>query len=670
MKRKRIISTILAGLMLFCFVGCQDKGGSSNKPTNDGTNNNTTTITKPVGTLPDRDNVYIEGMLHKVNVTPSNRVFTENKKTEYKFVLGDRTGAILTAASFILSHVREATGATIEYAEAGTMWSTSAKYIVLGDKAMYEAAGLTVPNDDIGPVGYYIKSAGDSVFIMAKNKEGYQLASIAFLREVLGYDMLSSDTVVYEKDGKTLPNMDIVERPDYDVRVFSNGGMSQGTAYGMGYTEDYGMIGVGGSMVHNSFKYLPPDKYLADHEDWYSEVLASGKEELRQICYTAHGNEDSYEEMQETILDKMMECIIAEPDKTVISFTQQDVNGHCKCDACEELLDVYGVYSALILMFCNDLSEKLEVRLEKLAEETNTEKRDITLCFFAYHFSEAPPVVKNDKGEYEPINGLRCNDNVAVFIASIETYYYYSFWEEKNTLYAENMRKWTVLTDTILLWLYQLNAIEYLYPYDTWRTQIENYRFGKTVGAYYMFNQGQKNVTNYTGFTKLKEYIDAKALFDVNVKYNDVLDKYFKYYFRDAEKPMRQFFDEMQAWLVYLETEYYNELTGYIRDPIGQSRFWPQRMIEHWLELIDDAYASIEKYKKLDPDLYDSLHEHILLESIFPRYVMCTLHTGSMSADKLKEMRKRFYLDASELNITNVHEHLSLSGTYESWGVI
>ena len=77
----------------------------------------------------------------------------------------------------------------------------------------------------------------------------------------------------------------------------------------------------------------------------------------------------------------MMECIIADPDKTVISFTQQDVNAHCKCDACMELVEEYGVYSAILIMFCNDLAEKLDVELEKLAEETGTEKREIKLCF-------------------------------------------------------------------------------------------------------------------------------------------------------------------------------------------------------------------------------------------------------------------------------------------------
>ena len=661
MKGKKIISVMLAGLMLFSAVGCNDSN----------TNKDETNTTKPVGTVQDRDNVYVEGMLHKVNVTPSNKVFAENKKSEYKFVLGNESNAIITASNFIFTHVREATGVSLDYAEAGVTWSASAKYIVLGDSEMYKAAGLTVPTDDLGPVGYYIKTAGNSVFIMAKNKEGYQLASIAFLRALLGYDMIAGDTVIYEKDGKTLPNMDIVERPDYDVRVVTNGGISQNTAYGMGYSADRGMISVGGAFVHNSFNYLPPATYLESNPEWYSDVLLSANnQDYRQICYTAHGNEESYDLMQDTIIDVMMDAIIADPDKTVVSFTQQDVNAYCKCESCLEAMKPYGAYSALMIMFCNDLADKLDVALTQYAETTGEEKRDIQICFFAYHFSEAPPVTKNAKGEYEPINGLRCNENVAVFIASIETKYYYSFYDEVNEVYAENMYGWMAITDTILLWLYQTNFGEYLYPYNTWNTQIENYRFGKTVGARYMFSQGQANHPNSTGFTKLKEYIDSKALLDVNVQYDELVDRYFKYYFMDAEKPMRQFFDELQAYMTYLETEYSTELTGYIRDSIAQSKYWSPRTIQHWLELIDEAYAAIEKYKSTDVNLYNRLHEHIMLEAMFPRYVMCTLHTGFMSAEALKQMRQDFYMDATTLRITNVREVDTLSGIYQTWGVI
>ena len=148
MKMKNIISTMLAGCMAFALVACNASNNSTDNSSNE------TNTTKPVGTVQDRDNVYVEGMLHKVNVTPSDRVFTANKKTDYKLVLADESTAIVTASNFIFTHVREATGASLGYAEEDATWSNTEKYIVIGDKEMYEAAGLTVPSEDIGSVGY------------------------------------------------------------------------------------------------------------------------------------------------------------------------------------------------------------------------------------------------------------------------------------------------------------------------------------------------------------------------------------------------------------------------------------------------------------------------------------------------------------------------------------
>lgn len=662
MKIQKAISVLLAGLMLFGLAGCNKNQEESS--------GGATQNTQPVGTVGDYNNDYVEGTLHKVNVTPSDRVFTANKRSDYKVVIGTAGSGIAKAAEFIVGHVELATGAEITYAEEGAAWADSAKYIVIGDAAMYAQAGLTVPTDNIGPVGYYIKTAGNSVFLMAKNAEGYQMAAIAFLREVLGYDMISADTVVYEKDGKTLPNMDIVERPDFDTRAVSNI-MTEGAKYGMGYSADRGMITVGGNFVHNTFNCLPPETYLEAHPDWYTSVLqiANGKE-YRQLCYTAHGNAEEYEAMLNAAVIPMMEAIKADPEKSIISFTHEDVNAYCRCDSCLAVVEEYGAPSAFLIMFCNDLEEKLDAELTKLAEETGTEKRQMKICFFAYHWSEKPPLIDKGNGEYELINGLKCNDNVAVFVASIENKYYYSFNHEINRAYADNLRGWTTLTDTIYSWLYQTNFGEYMYPYNTWSTQIENYRFVKSMGSEYMFCQGQHNQKTVSHFTRLKEYIDSKALFDVNVDYNELVDRYFKYYFREAAAPMRQFFNELQSHCLWLEETYGTVLTGYIRDSIAQSKYWPQRTLQQWLELIDEAYAAIEKYQTVNPSLYDSLKEHILVESIFPRFAICDLHSGTLSAETLKQMRYDFYMDATSLTISHVREADEINGVYKTWGVI
>ncbi len=206
----------------------------------------------PENPTEDTENHGIEGMLHKVSVTESNLPFVTAGTTEYKIVYDAKNYYKETASNFIIDHVKKATGAKIGVlAPENATWNENQKYIVVGDKALFESAGLTMPKDDIGQTGYFVKTVGKSVFIMTKGNDGYQLGAIAFLRAVLGYDMFAEDCVIYEKSGETLPNMNIVERPDYDYRQNSNKMISD-TIYGMGHTaENEIWIPVGGSKIHN-----------------------------------------------------------------------------------------------------------------------------------------------------------------------------------------------------------------------------------------------------------------------------------------------------------------------------------------------------------------------------------------------------------------------------------
>ena len=79
-----------------------------------------------------------------------------------------------------------------------------------------------MPTDDIASSGYYIKTRGNVIFIEANGVDGYRMGGLAFLREALGYNMISEDCIVFDKDGKTMPTMDIIERPDFDYRQIQN----------------------------------------------------------------------------------------------------------------------------------------------------------------------------------------------------------------------------------------------------------------------------------------------------------------------------------------------------------------------------------------------------------------------------------------------------------------
>ena len=663
MKLKRFISAAMALTMCTGLVACDKTGGNK-------------------GGLPSADIIVNDKAEHKVEgtlhlgwdtVRDVGRTFVQNGATEYKLVIGDTQNAdIIKAANYISANVMNATGALMSWEEE-PVWSDGAKYIVVGNEKtvgeLMSAANVTITEENIGTSGYQIKTVGDSVFVMAKGANGFQLGAISFLRAVLGYDMFESNLVIYEKDGKTLPDMDIVERPDYDYRLASNAFIQNDTAslYGMGYTgvPSNAYLAPDGRSYHNSFTYLPKATYLADNPDWYSEHH-DGANHQQQLCYTAHGNSDEMAEMQQIIATKILE-LAAESDKTNVTVTQEDIDCICECETCTEQIATYGSVSAIIIKFVNGIDDLVQAELQRQADESGTEKRELNILFFAYHKSLVPPSVS-----VEDYPEIKCNENVGAIIAPSRAHYAYSFYDDINEQYLGYLEGWKNFMNKVYIWYYQTNhaAGSYQYPQNTFETLIENYRAAKANNAVLMHNQGNWEGSANSGFARFKDYIDSKALIDTSVNYTDLYNRFFKYYYGDGGVYMKQFYDEMIAHLRYLEVEYPGELTGVtVFQSMHQAKYWPKGTIEQWMDYVEQAYKAIEPLKLTDPKRYEVYYDHICLESIFPRLVMCTLLSGNYAEDELQSMRKSFAQDCSYLHVTYFEERGEIAALFDSWGL-
>ncbi|MBQ8394798.1 MAG: DUF4838 domain-containing protein [Clostridia bacterium] len=649
----------------------------------------------------------VEGTLHKVSVTERDVPFVVDGETEYKIyadLSNDKlSGAINKSASFVSEQVENATGAEIEIIkEKPTVLTEDSYAIVYGHTDVFEGFGLAMPDDDIASSGYYIKTQGNVVFIEAYGSDGYRMGGLAFLREVLGYDMISEDCILYERAGTTMPEMEIIERPDFDYRQIQNYYTSV-ESYGMGmHTHSDIWIPVNGWDMHNSLYYIPPEIYGEEHPDWY-------RSDRLQPCYTAHGNKAEYALMQqkvfEVIKQRMQEC----PTLENISFTAMDGTGQdsCWCDTCTEYKKLYGTPAATCIYFMNDLNKLVQAYINE-----NEPGRVMNLTFFAYHDAEPAPVervkytdasgneiwgdpIADENGNYTPLkryardekgrfikdsNGnyvyekdadgnyvyLLCDEHVYPWLAPIYAKYTTSFYDEKNASYAKNISAWYAVSSNVYVWLYGTNFKYYLYPYNTWSSSVENYRYLKECGVKYVWNQAQER-NQATAFTDLKDYIDSKFLFDVNADYDEVLDKYFDNYYLEASEPMRDLFNLIQTQSAYLESTV-QTISGGIYDDIGAPEYWPRLLLEEMLTMIDDAYAAVEKYKATDPTLYENLVRRIKQESIFPRYVICTYY-GDYYAN-IQEIRAEFRDDWNELGFSVYKEaDGDMQSVFNGWGL-
>ena len=661
-KTSKIIAFLLCACLCFPLAACNKNGGGSDAP-------------KPTGTVTQTEELKGKDGLHKITVTPSDNVLVNaDATTAYTIVYPkechERVPAI--AATFA-RNIGLATDASVPYkAESGEAWSEDAEYIVIGDCDLFAAAGLTLPagDDALGQTGVYIKTVGKSVFINANYWLGLNNGTFVFLEHVLGHKQIYDTSFFTVEKGKAvnLPTMEIIERPDFEFADFcTNFGEDNGFANRLSNFDMFMELqGTGDTVWHNSFNWVDADARQANPK-WVSE-------DRSQLCYTAHGDADELKEMQETVADIVIDYLDANPDRLIITFTQEDNVYVCDCDECTELKQKYGTDAAAYVIFTNKIAELVDAHYAELGTE-----RDYLLMNFAYQMTEQPPV-ENAGGEWKAVDdAVMLHEKTGVYIASTVADYSKSFYDEANAVPREQIEGWRALTDNMFIWLYQTNFSWYMLPHNTFEATLETYRFCKSLDMVQINQLGQySGMPSPTGFHRFKSYFDSQAMFNVNLSYAEITDKFFANYFGPAEEPMRKFFDELVAYMNYLcETDPEN-VNGKMHCNDHQAKYWPKQLLNHWLNYVDEAYTLIAPLENTDPELYEVLHDHINIESLFPRYALIEFYSGTYPLAEEQAMKISFRDDIRLFNNTYVWEWNSFRGvmnyTFEelfaSWGIV
>lgn len=645
---KKLICVSMAFCLVMPYVACGNK-------------------TKAVDTTEESASHYVTNGLHKITVDETDREFIKNGKTDYEIIVST-DAEDLKAAYFIQTQIKNATGVQIPLKNysPSVVWSESDRYIVFDVPQLFTAAKLNMPSDNLYSTGYYIKSAGDSVFLVPNSANAAQYAALAFLRQVIGYEMYSEDIVVYTKSAETLPDIEIIEKPDFEFMLASNR-ESDETCYGMGFlhTQDV-FIPVGSKTYHNVLTYLPLEEYYEEHSGWYST-------NKKDLCYTARGDESEFNLMAETIAQKIIELSDQMQGVDNITVSVEDNNDEpCQCVSCVQSREKYGgADSAGVIKLCNAINRIVQQHLEEKAERENTPKRNFNILFFAYRKMEQAPA-KKVNGVWVPYDDtVILDDNVGVYIAPASANYMHSFYDEVNQAEKEMIESWSALGNLIYMWLYETNFSYYFYPYNSYESMIESYRFCKANNAIFMLSLGQYNANVVTCFGRFKEYLNSKAMFDVNSNYAEIVDGFFTNYFREAAEPMLKYFNQLQAYMRYLENAYPEEITGDIYDEIEKDKFWPYKTLVNWLALTDEAFEAIEIYKDKDPQMYAVLYENIKIETLFMRFALLRLHEGKFSQQEYRQMQLEFKADCEYFNLSSWRENSSgnLKALWQEWGI-
>lgn len=651
MKRKGIVIIIYLLVLAFVLAACAPKEDGKTPETED----------YGVDTSYNEKNVYTGGK-HIFNVTETSSYIVQSGENKgYAIMLSEEAQVNERQAAIEFQTLfAEATGINLEIkTDNGVEYSADAKYFSFGENAFADGSGVSTTSE-VKDNGYIIKTAGNSVFVKGGRAIGTLFGAYELLNQLFGYMYYAVDCYYIDTEVKDvkLCNYDIFDNPDIDQRlanygvIYNNETLAHKLRFQLQYKEVYMYPP---KAFHNTLDFLPPDKNAAHKSYWYS---TKGD----QLCYTARGNEAEYNALVDAMVEAMKPYIEAEPEKRIITITHEDAYTWCECESCSALREKYGTDAASNIMFVNDVAEKIEKWLD---EEHNG--REVTIATFAYYRTVTPPAKKQADGTWKAIDeNVIARDNVTILYAPLaEMEFNHSVEDSENSVVQDVLAGWAACSKHISVWNYQTHFSAYFMPYNTYSACQDQYKKYAELGAQWIFDQGQQNNNNSTGFSMLKIYLNSQWGWDVNRDYNTLVDNFFENYFGKKDGAMRKFYEELRTWLVYLDKE--GLIGGKCSDSGDSSEFWPIGLLRQWMNYIDEAYEEIKPLQTSDPERYEQIADRINLESLMPRYMLISYYLLMFSSGEQQEMKQSFKSDCERLGVNKLSEGSDLSTLTGKW---
>ena len=646
MRAKQALSVMLALALPLCSAACSDPATQGGE-------------TSVLGSW-QQSEAY-NGM-HIYNMTQTDEYLVRDGTCAYTIVIPDDAQEDeMTAALELEQLFSQATGCSLSIVEdASFVYGADAKALAVGQVSFLEKAGVTLDAQQLGHSGFRIVTRGSSVFMAGATAYGTLCAVYEFLHQTLGFEAYSASVTQLSQDVREvrLWNYDITDVPDFQYRIrgygFMDGDSTLRNRFRMQTINEIA-IPVDGSIHHNSFKWLPKETWQSTHSEWYSE-------DGRQLCYTAHGDSDSLDDMIDAVVEKMKGILMEDRDKLYITITHEDTQTWCTCQTCTAEREKYGgANSAVVIKFLNRVSRAVRSWFEGDGAEY---ARDLKILFFAYHQTNKPPTVYDAATDtYSAIDdSVICDEGVAVYFAETNGDYTQSFYERNNSEIANNMRGWGALCDTMFFWTYGVNFSYYLTPYNSFNSMQDTYRFAVRCNPVLIFDQGMHNETAQpTAWGALGAYLGAKLAWNVDADVGALTDAFFAAQFGDGAQAMRAMYDSFRMRAEYNEA--YNGYSGSRSIFIDalQEQFWPRGLLENWIALTQQALGAVGALQETDPEQYTIYSRNIIAERISPVYMLTEIYANELKPAELEAYRQMLREDLELIGTTQLNEQTQIS---------
>jgi hypothetical protein len=299
-----------------------------------------------------------------------------------------------------------------------------------------------------------------------------------------------------------------MNNPEWAVRNRANGQSSN-------IPQDLGGCIRYKGFVHTFFPLVPPEKYFAEHPEWYSLIKTNRTHHQAQLCLTNP-------KLRDLVVERVKQWLRESPEAGILSVSQNDWHGPCECADCKALDDAEGSHAGSLLAFVNYVAEKIEPEFPHVAIDT-----------LAYQYTRKPPKAATPR------------PNVIVRLCSIECNFREPLDQAVNASFAADIQGWAKRCQRLYIWDYTTDFAHYVQPHPNWFTLGANLRFFQANNVRGVFEQGAYQ-SHGSEMAELRAWVLAQLLWDPRQDDRALIKEFVEAYYGPAAPPVQQYLELMR----------------------------------------------------------------------------------------------------------------------------
>lgn len=388
--------------------------------------------------------------------------------------------------------------------------------------------------------------------------------------------------------------------------------------------------------AHSFARLVPHEEYRDAHPEYFSFYNGrrqSIKNDHWQLCLTNS-------ELVDIVVENARKILKENPDKKILSISQNDNLYSCQCENCLKSDTEEGSPVGTLIKFVNRVAEILE-----------PEFPDVTFDILAYHYTR--PASKKTQTRH----------NVCVRLCASTTCFAHPYDKcddrtravkhpnGKTSLFIEDLIEWSKVCNRLYVWDYTSNFPLYPMPFPNWRVLKPNLQTLAKYNVKGVFEEANCAANGGVDFNELRTYLLSKLMWNPHCDIEMHRKEFMEYYYGGASSYLDQYLNMLCD---FVEKENYHL---YIQDT-KRPPYLEDVYLKEYDKLFDKAEAAVAG-DGIRLARVQKARLSIRFADIFWNEIL----NGKYNAKKINE----FFTDLRAHNISRLDEWSNIERTYRAW---